>query len=100
MTPRDRLHVVSPSDSLSTVAELLAHGDVHQLPVVSDGQFVGFVTSADIIRLIRTRGELMSVGATEPDEAPESGGTAAKPASPSTHPRRGRFTNSTRRSVP
>jgi CBS domain-containing protein len=62
MTPRDAARA-SPSDSLSTVAELLAHGDVHQLPVVGDGQFVGFVTRADIIRLVRTRGELTSVGA-------------------------------------
>ena len=99
MTPRDRLHVVSPSDSLSTVAELLAHGDVHQLPVVSDGQFVGFVTRADIIRLIQTRGELMTMAAARETERPESGAAAAKRGSSSAHRRRDRFTNSTGRPV-
>jgi Zn-dependent protease len=97
MTPRDQLHVVSPSDSLATVAELLARGDVHQLPVVSDGQFVGFVTRADIIRLIQTRGELMTVAGVRETEHPESGGTAAKRGSSSAHLHHGRFTNSTGR---
>jgi Zn-dependent protease/CBS domain-containing protein len=99
MTPRDLLHVVSPSDSLATVAELLARGGFHQLPVMSNGHFIGFVTRAGIIRLIQTRGELMNVEAARQTERPESGGPAAKRKSTSARPHGGPFTHSTRGSA-
>jgi Zn-dependent protease len=99
MTPRDRLHIVSPSDPLSAVADLLGRRGFHQLPVVNDGHFVGFVTRADIMRLIQTRGEIMTAGATGHTESPESEGTAGEQKSSSVRFHHRRFTNSTRGSV-
>jgi len=58
MTPRQRLQVVSPSDDLAKAAELMAALDVHQLPVMEDGCFLGFVTRSDIIGLVQIRGEM------------------------------------------
>jgi Zn-dependent protease len=62
MTPRDRLHVVRPRDDLATAAEEMASADVQQLPVMEDGRLLGFVTRADIIRLIRLRHDLGETG--------------------------------------
>ena len=61
MTHRCDLLMVSRSDDLATAAELMATRDVHQLPVVENGRLLGFVTRADIVRLIQTRGELSAV---------------------------------------
>jgi Zn-dependent protease/CBS domain-containing protein len=61
MTPRERLHTVVPEDDLTRALELMAQYEVHQLPVV-DGQrnFLGFVTRADVLRLIQIRQEVGS----------------------------------------
>jgi Zn-dependent protease/CBS domain-containing protein len=59
MTPRERLHVVAPEDELLHAMELMAAHDVHQLPVMGPGRsFEGFVTRADVIRLIQIRTEI------------------------------------------
>jgi Zn-dependent protease len=58
MTPSERLRTVAASDDLEKAAESMASADVHQLPVMEDGRFLGFVTRADIIRLIRVRSDL------------------------------------------
>ncbi len=59
MTPRERLHIVSPGDDLVKAMELMAQHDVHQLPVVSaQREFQGFVTRADVLRLIQIRTEI------------------------------------------
>jgi Zn-dependent protease/CBS domain-containing protein len=58
MTPLERLRTVSPTDDLQKAAEDMASADVHQLPVMDDGRFLGFVTRADIIRLVRVRSDL------------------------------------------
>jgi Zn-dependent protease/CBS domain-containing protein len=97
MTPRDHLYTVSPSDRLSTVADLLARGGFHQLPVMSNGHFIGFVTRADIVRLIQTRGEVMT--AAGQTEGLGSQGTVKKREPPSARPHRGPFTHSTRGSA-
>lgn len=68
MTPRERLQVVLPSDDLAKAAELMAAQDLHQLPVVEDGRFLGFVTRSDIIAWVQIRGEL---GATAKGERSE-----------------------------
>jgi Zn-dependent protease/CBS domain-containing protein len=47
---REPLHTVSPEDDLNTVARLLAVRNVNQLPVVKNGELVGMVNRADIIR--------------------------------------------------
>ncbi len=99
MTPRDRLHTTSPSDRLSEVAERLAHGDVHQLPVVSDGEFVGFVTRADVVRLIQTRSELMTVEAPGSSAGPEGDGRVAGEGSSLAPPGRRSVANSARGSL-
>ncbi len=58
MTPRERLHIVSPEDDLAQAMELMALHDVHQLPVVgTQRSFDGFVTRADVLRLIQVRSE-------------------------------------------
>ncbi|MEO6197612.1 MAG: site-2 protease family protein [Dehalococcoidia bacterium] len=61
MTPRERLHVVSPDDDLMLAMELMAQHDVHQLPVIGPQRaFEGFVTRADVLRLIQVRSEVAS----------------------------------------
>lgn len=62
MTPRERLRTVSPLEEATAAMEAMAILDVHQLPVTEDGRFLGFVTRADIIKLIQTRGELTEGG--------------------------------------
>jgi Zn-dependent protease/predicted transcriptional regulator len=58
MTPREKLHVTSSDADLAGVMETMAANDVHQLPVVDGGLFVGFVTRADVLRLLQVRSEL------------------------------------------
>jgi Zn-dependent protease len=58
MTPREKLHVVSPEEDVTKALEMMARHDVHQLPVLDGRSFIGFVTRADIFRLIQIRSEL------------------------------------------
>jgi Zn-dependent protease/CBS domain-containing protein len=58
MGGRDGLITVRPGDSLTTALEALTRGDHEQVPVVSDGQLVGMLTRADIVRQIQLREEL------------------------------------------
>ncbi len=58
MTPREKLHVVSPDDDLTRALEIMAANDVHQLPVLDRRTFLGFVTRADVLRLIQIRTDL------------------------------------------
>jgi Zn-dependent protease/CBS domain-containing protein len=58
MTPRERLHVVAPGDDVSQALEVMALEGVHQLPVIDFGRFVGFVTRADVMRLVQVRSDL------------------------------------------
>lgn len=62
MTPREKLHVTSLDADLARVMELMAANDVHQLPVLDGGSFVGFVTRADVLRLLQVRSELREPG--------------------------------------
>jgi Zn-dependent protease/CBS domain-containing protein len=55
MTPADRLITITPGASLQQAAELLAQHDFDQLPVVDDGQPVGVITRADIMREFQIR---------------------------------------------
>jgi len=67
MTPVARLLTVSPSDDLATATALMASGNVHQLPVVEDGRFVGLVTRAEVIQMLRSRDDVARiVGQPEP----------------------------------
>ena len=58
MTPLEKLHTVAPQDDLTTALEMMATHDVHQLPVLDGRTFLGFVTRADVLRLIQIRTEL------------------------------------------
>jgi len=58
MTPKDRLHAVTPDDDLAQALAIMATYDIHQLPVIESGAFIGFVTRADVLGLIQIRTEL------------------------------------------
>ena len=58
MVPREKLHVSSPQDDLTQALEVMASHDVHQLPVLDGRLFLGFITRADVLRLIQVRSEL------------------------------------------
>lgn len=58
MTPREKLHAVGPEEDVTKALEMMARHDVHQLPVLDGRSFIGFVTRADIFRLIQIRSEL------------------------------------------
>jgi Zn-dependent protease len=58
MTPRRKLHLTAPADDLAAAAEAMATADVHQLPVLDEGRLAGFVTRADIVRIMTLRKEL------------------------------------------
>jgi Zn-dependent protease/CBS domain-containing protein len=58
MTPRERLHGVDAHDDIEAALEIMARENVNQLPVMEFGRFVGFVTRADVLRLMQVRSEL------------------------------------------
>ena len=58
MTPKERLHVASPRDDVAMALEMMATHDIHQMPVVEGRTFLGFVTRADVLRLMQVRSEL------------------------------------------
>lgn len=57
MTPTP-LKMVSPDADLSVALELLVDGGFNQLPVARDGQVVGLLSRADILRFLQLRDEL------------------------------------------
>lgn len=63
MTPKEKLHIVSPHDDITRALEIMASYDVHQLPVIDGRDFIGFVTRADVLRLIQIRSELGTASA-------------------------------------
>ena len=66
MTPREKLHVASPQDDLTLALEAMASNDVHQMPVLEGRLFLGFVTRADVLKLIQIRSELGRQGGEMP----------------------------------
>jgi CBS domain-containing protein len=58
MTPAHRLHTLAPGDSLNRAVELMATGNVNQLPVLEDSRLLGFVTRAGIIQVMQVRQEV------------------------------------------
>jgi CBS domain-containing protein len=74
MIPVERLHVVSPQQSLNDVLPLMAGRDVNQLPVVQNGIPVGIVSRDAIMRYLEVRRSLGSGtpkgdGGKQPSEA-------------------------------
>ncbi len=62
MTPREKLHQVDVTEDVSQAMEIMANENVNQLPVIEFGRFIGFVTRADVMRLMQVRAELGEVG--------------------------------------
>ena len=58
MIPRERLHIVSPQQSLNDVLPLMAGRDVNQLPVLQDQRLVGVLSRDAIVRYLETRRSL------------------------------------------
>jgi Zn-dependent protease len=63
MTPLEKLHAVSPQQSLNEVLPLMVNRDVNQVPVVTDGRLVGVVSREDIMRFVEIRRGLGMEGA-------------------------------------
>lgn len=63
MIPLDRLHTVSPEQSLNDALPMLVSRDVNQAPVVQDGRLVGMLSREMVMRYLEVR---RSLG---PDEA-------------------------------
>ncbi len=55
MIPLERLHLVSPQQTLSDVLPLMAGRDVNQLPVVQNGTPVGIVSRDAIVQYLEVR---------------------------------------------
>src|SRR5256886_9948889 len=58
MIPLERLHVVTPQQSLSDVLPLMAGRDVNQLPVVQNDALVGIVSRDAIVHYLEIRRSL------------------------------------------
>jgi len=58
MTPREKLYEVDGREDIAMALEIMARENVNQLPVIEFGHFVGFVTRADVLRLMQVRTEL------------------------------------------
>jgi CBS domain-containing protein len=72
MTPKERLYTVAPEDDLAQALAMMAAYDVHQLPVIESGAFIGFVTRADVLGLIQIRTELGSRSPPRAGDAPSA----------------------------
>ena len=62
MTPREKLYVVDVREDITEAMQVMAREGVHQLPVLEGGLFIGFVTRADVLRLMQLRSELGPAG--------------------------------------
>ena len=58
MARHDQLVTVTPDTPLQRALQLLSENDLHQLPVVQDGQFEGVITRNMVIGYLTTRREL------------------------------------------
>jgi Zn-dependent protease/predicted transcriptional regulator len=58
MIPVERLHVVTPQQSLREALQVMSTQDVNQLPVVQNGKLVGLLTREAIIRTLHVRRSL------------------------------------------
>ena len=66
MVPRQKLYTVDVREDVTEAMQLMARENVHQLPVMEAGRFVGFITRADVLRLMQLRGELGTSGGASP----------------------------------
>ena len=58
MRPLGQLRTVTPDSSVADSLEIMAHEDVHQLPVVAGGRLEGVMSRGDVMRVLKTRHQL------------------------------------------
>lgn len=58
MTPQDKVQSVAPIAGIEAALRLMSEHDVDQLPVLADGQLVGLLRRADLVRFIHLQQEL------------------------------------------
>jgi Zn-dependent protease len=56
--PLEQLRAVSPETSLTSALELMAREDASQLPVISNGKFVGVIGRGNVVQFMETQQEL------------------------------------------
>ena len=63
MTPKEKLYTVAPEDDLTRALEIMAAHEIHQVPVINHRDFEGFVTRADVLRMIQIRSQMADTAA-------------------------------------
>jgi Zn-dependent protease/predicted transcriptional regulator len=58
MRPFDQVRTVATDTPLNQALEIMAGGDLNQLPVVANGELVGMISRAHVLQLLQTRSEL------------------------------------------
>jgi len=58
MVPLERSHTVTPETPVTEALELIGRENIHQLPVVSNGQLEGMISRDQIMNQLLTRAEL------------------------------------------
>ncbi len=58
MIPLEKLHVVSPDQSLNEVLPLMVGQNINQLPVVQNGQLVGLLNREAVVNFVELRRSL------------------------------------------
>lgn len=66
MTPREKLITAEPGTPLDEMISVMSEHDIHQIPVISNGQLVGLLTRATVIRFLQLRQELPGSGSDLP----------------------------------
>ena len=61
MRPASKVHAVNPGVAAWDALEIMAHDNVHQLPVISGGRVEGIITRAHILEAMRSRQELSGI---------------------------------------
>ena len=52
------MRTVAPDAAVTEALEMMAHEDLNQLPIVADGELIGFISRAHVLQLLQTRAEL------------------------------------------
>lgn len=58
MTPREKLDTVSPDDNGNEVLSKLSSRNIHQIPVMEEGEVQGILCRGDVLRFLHLRSEL------------------------------------------
>jgi len=59
MTPREKLRTVSAQEPVLNVLQMMADGDINQVPVVDGRLLIGLISRTDIVRFINDRRALL-----------------------------------------